>query len=386
MLNKYSLLISAGEPSGDMHAANLVIALQQRLSGVEVQAMGGDALKESGAEILVDNAELAVMGLVEVIKHYPTIRRALKKLEAHLRTNPPDLLVLVDYVEFNLKLARTAKSLGIKVLFYVSPQIWAWRPKRVTKIGRVIDMMATIFPFEVQYYEKENIPARYVGNPLVGKVKPSAPRAALLSEFGLKEDAPVVSLQPGSRKNEIALLLTPFLESAKVLHAQIPNTQFIIPLAPGVDAKLVKETTEKYTFPVTLLAPHRHYDAMEMADAVLSASGTATLETALIGTPLLIAHRIAPISYAILKRLVNIPYIGLVNIVAERQVVKEFLQNAAEPVALAKELEKLLNDSEYRAEMIKNLEDVKQRLGEVKGSERVAELVKEMLTQDQVTS
>lgn len=374
-----SVFISAGEPSGDLHAANLVKALRKIRPDITVQAMGGDALRAAGTEVLVDNRELAVMGLVEVIRHYPLIRWALKTLQAHLKSHPPDLLILVDYVEFNLKLAKTAKELGVKVLFYVSPQVWAWRQGRVKKIGKAIDMMATIFPFEVRYYEEENVPARYVGNPLVGKVKPSAPRDVLLAEFDLKGDYAVVSLQPGSRRNEIALLLPVFLETARILSTQRPEMEFVLPLAPGLDRDEFEQAIETAGVNVHLIDPGRSYDAMEVADAVLTASGTATLETALSGTPLVIAHKVSPITYAIFRRLIRIPYIGLVNIVAEKRIVAEFLQDAAKPETLANELMEIIEDEWYREEMKKNLLEVKQRLGETEGSQRVAELAAEML-------
>ncbi|CAG0909194.1 unnamed protein product [Cyprideis torosa] len=339
-------------------------------------------LRETGVDILVDNREIAVMGLVEVIKHYPKIRRALKTMEEHLHKAPPDLLILVDYVEFNLKLAKTAKSLGIKVLFYVSPQIWAWRPGRVKKIGTVIDMMATIFPFEVKYYEEANIPARYVGHPLVGKVHASADRETLLAEFKLNPNAPVVSLQPGSRRGEIDQLLEPFIETAIKLKERDPSIQFILPLAPGLDMPWLYErlAAHKNMLKVTLLQPGRSYDAMSMAHVVLSASGTATLETTMMGTPMVVAHRISPISYQIFKRLIRIPHISLANIVAQREIVKEFIQDAVKPENIAAEIERLLVNTAYRDQMVRDMHEVTEKLGHESGSLKVAALAAEMLS------
>lgn len=369
----------AGEASGDIHAAHLLKELKKIIPNLTADAMGSDALKAQGAEILIDNRSVAVMGLVEIIKHYPKLRRTLKQMEAHIESNPPDLLILVDYVEFNLKLAKRAKELGIKVLFYVSPQVWAWRPGRVEKIGRVIDMMATIFPFEVKYYEEKNVPARYVGHPLVGKVKASASRDQLLNEFQLDDQHPIVGLQPGSRRSEISKLLEPFLEAAKILRAKLPEVQFVLPIAPGLERHELEETLKPYDFNVTLIPAGRSYDAMAMSDAILSASGTATLETTMMGTPLVIAHKVAPISYQIFKRLIRIPHIGLANIVAQREIIKEFIQDEAQPMKLADELERLITDSGYRSQMKRDMAEVTKKLGEEEGSVLVAELAAEML-------
>lgn len=371
--------IVSGEASGDIHAAHLIEELRSLVPDIYVDGMGSDALLVQADQLLVDNRDIAVMGLVEILRHYPKIRRVLKKLEQHLRESPPDLLILVDYVEFNLKLAKTAKTLGIKVLFYVSPQVWAWRPGRVEKIGRVIDMMATIFPFEVRYYEEKNVPARYVGHPLVGKVKASATREELLAEFGLNDVRPVVSLQPGSRRSEIDTLLDTFLSAAELVSANHSGVQWVLPTAPGLDQSLLRETIARHRLDVTLIPAGRSYDAMLMATAVLSASGTATLETAMMGTPLVVAHKVSPLSYSILKRLIRIPHISLANIVAEKEIVREFIQDAATPAALAKELEKLLLDDAYRKHMIANMAEVTRKLGDKEGSVQVAELAAEML-------
>ena len=379
MSHSKHVTIISGEASGDIHAARLIRELRKLEPQLYVDGMGSDALRQEADRLLVDNRDIAVMGLVEVIKHYPKIRRVLKRLEQHLRQSPPDLLILVDYVEFNLKLAKTAKSLGIKVLFYVSPQVWAWRPGRVEKIGRVIDMMATIFPFEVRYYEEKNVPARYVGHPLVGHVHASAGRGELLTEFGLDPSNPVISLQPGSRRGEISMLLDTFLQAAIMLLQQKPDAQFILPIAPGLDIASLQLGVDQHQLEVTLIPAGRSYDAMLMADAVLSASGTATLETAMMGTPMVIAHKVAPFTYRILKRLIRIPHISLANIVAEKEIVREFIQDEATPEALCRELVELLDDEDYRQEMKQEMAEVTRKLGDREGSVVVAELAAEML-------
>ncbi len=373
------LLIVAGEASGDMHAAHIVDALKPRRPSLAIDAMGGEALRKAGANIVVDNRDLAVVGLVEVIRHYPAIRRALKTLERHLETSPPDLLVLVDYVEFNLKLARHAKALGIPVLFYVSPQVWAWREGRVKKIGQVIDMMAVIFPFETRFYEQHGIPVRYVGNPLVGKVRPSTPADEVAAALGIDRGRPVVGLQPGSRRSEIDRMLPLFVDTAKEIRNALPGVQFVLPVAPGIDRDGI---TAQLPPELGIAASDRFtaYDLMQLCDAIVTASGTATLETALMRVPMVIAYRVSPLSYAIFRRLIRIPDIGLVNIVAERRIVPEFIQDAATPVAITTEILRLLRDEQTRNAMLAGFDTVRQKLGEREGAGEMARLIDEMVT------
>jgi len=372
-------MLVAGEASGDMHAANLVKHLQQLQSGLDISAMGGDALRKQNVEILVDNRELAVVGLIEVIKHYPDIRRALKRMQQILKEKQPDLLILVDYVEFNLKLAETAKSLGIKVLFYISPQVWAWRPKRVKRIGKLVDMMAVIFPFETKFYEDHNIPVRYVGNPLVGHVKAERSLEQCHQDFNVNPEHPVIGILPGSRRSEIKNLLPLFLQAAKTLQQQQRQAQFLLPLAPGLNKSDLEHFIQDKPENLKIITDGKTYDVMQCCDAILTASGTATLETALMGIPMTLAYRTSPVTYAIFKRMLKIPYIGLVNIVADKKIVQEFLQNDATAEILCTEIIRLLTDKLYRDKMLIELGKVKQKLGDKNGSENVAKLALEML-------
>ena len=372
-----SVLIVAGEASGDMHAANLIYDLRELRPKIKVDAMGGQALRKAGANIIVDNSDLAVVGLVGVISHYPVIRKALKTLQQRLVTHRPNLLILVDYVEFNLRLAKAAKKLGIKVLFYISPQVWAWRPKRVKKIGQLIDMMAVIFPFEAEFYHQHNIPVRYVGNPLLGKVHASRSRADNLHRFNLAKDSTIIGLQPGSRRSEIQRLLPLFIETATRLKKRRPKLEFILPVAPGIDADSIRLQLPN-DHSIKLIENESPYDVMQVCTAIITASGTATLETALMEIPMVMAYKIAPVSYAILKRLVKIPHIGLVNIVAEQEVVKEFIQHEATPLALGQEIMKLLDDEIYRQTMINRLKAVKEKLDDRQGVD-IARVAAELL-------
>ncbi|MGF1546746.1 MAG: lipid-A-disaccharide synthase [Thiotrichales bacterium] len=377
------VLLVAGEASGDMHAANLARELRTLCPTVQLRAMGGEAQRAAGVEILIDNRDLAVVGIVEVLRHYPQIRRALRTLEDELARTRPQLLILVDYVEFNLKLAATAKRLGVPVLFYVSPQVWAWREHRVKRIGARVDMMAVIFPFEVKFYERHGIPVRYVGNPLVGHVKPTRDKAACYAEFGLDPTRPVVGLLPGSRRSEVSRLLPLFAATAARLHALRPQLQFVVPVAPGLDRAWVSGLLPPE--PPIQLAHGASYDAMQLCAAILTASGTATLETALMDVPMALAYQVAPLSYAILRRLIKIPDIGLVNIVAGRRIVQEFVQHGATADAIAPELLRLLEDNAYRAEIHAGLAAVREKLGDDQGSKRVAALALDLLNRAPVT-
>jgi lipid-A-disaccharide synthase len=371
-------MFSAGEASGDKHAAAVFRAMQARLPGLRGIGMGGSAMREAGVELTVDSSGLGVVGLGEVIRHYGAIKGALRTMQQAVCERRPDLLVCVDYKEFNLKLARHAKSCGIKVLFYVSPQVWAWRPGRVKKYGAAIDMMAVIFPFETAFYEAHGIPVRYVGHPLAGRVRASAPREELMAEFGLSAEHPVVGLLPGSRKAEIQRLLPVMLESAARLAAERPGVQFILPQASSIQDDLIEPLLEAARVKVSVVRERSH-DVLACCDAAMVTSGTATLEAALMGVPMAILYKVSPLTYALLRPLIRIPDIGLANIVAGRRIVPEFVQGAAEPAAIAAEIMRMLDDADYAGRMRKDLAEVKERLGPGRGVERMAELACEML-------
>lgn len=372
-------MFSAGEASGDKHAAAVFRAMQERMPSLRGIGMGGAASASAGIELSVDSSGLGVVGLGEVIRHYGAIKGALRTMQQAVCEQRPDLLICVDYKEFNLKLARHAKACGIKVLFYVSPQVWAWRPGRVKKYGAAIDMMAVIFPFETAFYEAHGIPVRYVGHPLAGRVRASAPREALMQEFGLSEEHPVVGLLPGSRKAEIQRLLPVMLESAARLAAERPGLQFILPQAASVGDELLKPLLEEAKVDVQVV-PERSHDVLACCDAAMVASGTATLEVALMQVPMGILYKVSPLTYTLLRPLIRIPDIGLANIVAGRRIVPEFVQGDAEPRAVAAEIGRMLDDAGYAERMRKDLAEVKERLGPGGGVERMAELACEMLT------
>ena len=374
-----TIMISAGEASGDLHAANLVKALHKMDSSIQVTGMGGEKLRQAGAKLLIDCSDIAVVGITEVLVNYRKILKVLNKLRDELRTNPPDLLILVDYQEFNFKLAATAKECGVKVLFYISPQVWAWRPHRVHKIGQLIDMMAVLFPFEEKFYRKANVPVRFVGNPLVDEARAGKTKQQAIDEYRLNPGSKIVGLFPGSRKGEIKRVLPIQLKTAALLKKKHPDLQFILPIASTLNKSDFDHHLENINSINIKLVKDNPYDVMQVCDAIISASGTATLEMALMGIPNAITYKISPLSYFILKRMVTIDNIGLVNIVAEENIIKEFIQHEAQPEAIANEIDKILTDDEYRNEMIEKLNQVKAKLGKKGGSDNIAQLAYEML-------
>ncbi len=371
------IMFSAGEASGDKHAANMFLEMRELSPQVSAFGMGAAAMRAAGIDVVYDSTSIAVIGVIEVIKHYPEIRRALQLMCNLLQTRKPDLLVCVDYKDFNFKLASYAKRLGIKVLFYVSPQVWAWRPGRVKQYAKVITAMAVIFPFETCYYEAENVPVRYVGHPSVDKVKPVYGKQEAMRRYGLDPNKPVLGLLPGSRANEIKCLLPVMFAAAELIIKQRPDVQLVLPQAQSISDDLLGHYLGSS---LTLkIVKNEMYDVVQCCDAVMTSSGTATLEVALLGIPMLIAYRLSPLTYGLGRLLVKIPFIGLPNIVASKAIIREFIQHEANAPALAQESIKLLSDTVYADNMRKELNDVKQRLGQGGASHNMAQWALELL-------
>jgi lipid-A-disaccharide synthase len=373
-----TVVIVAGEASGDMHASRLARELLKLNPELKLEGMGGQNMRRAGVDILVDNAELAVVGLVEVLANYRTIKAALDKLKQHVKQARPDLLILVDYQEFNQKLAAFAKSIGIKVLFYIGPQVWAWRPKRVYKMGQIVDQMAVIFPFEVDLYQHANVPVEFTGHPLVDEVVNDKTPAQARELLDLGQQT-TVGMFPGSRKGEVKRLMPIMLKTAKILQAKNPGIQFVLPLAESLDEAIL----DPYLYEIMDLNINvvrgQAYDVMQACDAIITASGTATLEIALMGIPMAIIYRVSPISYNILRFIVKLDYIGLANIVAGKSIVQEFLQGKAKPKLIAAEIQRILNDSDYNTTIRNELSQVRNKLGDKSGSVHIAQLAYDML-------
>jgi lipid-A-disaccharide synthase len=382
-------MISAGEASGDQHAAALFRELQKLMPGVEGIGMGGSAMREAGIELCFDSSGIGVIGLAEIARHYGEIRGALKIMQKTACERKPDLLICVDYKEFNFRLAKAAKACGVKVLFYVSPQVWAWRPGRVKSYGRIIDHMAVIFPFELPFYEAYGVPATYVGHPLAGKVKPSMSRSEALKKYGLTDSSanaqnnggsrPVIGLLPGSRANEIKRLMPVILESARRLSLEFPAARFLLFQAASVEDAAISAQLAGVAGLDLQVIRGQDYDALQCCDTVITVSGTATLEIALLGIPMVIVYRLSPLSYWLGRLLVKVPFIGLPNILAGKGVVREFIQHEATPANIAGEIARILKDCIYSESQRQALLTIRDKLGDRNGSAVLARLAADML-------
>lgn len=373
-----TIAFSAGESSGDQHAANMFLELKQLCPDLTGIGMGGNSMRLAGININYDASGIGVIGVIEVIKHYAEINRALYTMKKLLREERPDLLVCVDYKEFNFKLARYAKEIGIKVLFYVSPQVWAWRPGRVKQYGAAIDMMAVIFPFEVPYYEKENVPVRYVGHPSVDKVRAQLSKDEGFRVFGLGKSKPIVGILPGSRRNEIERMLPVMLDAAHKLQNKFPGIHFLLPQADSIPDTLIDSHVKSARLMLTVIKK-KPYDVIQCCDAIMTTSGTASLEIALLGVPMVIAYKLAPLTYWLGRWLIKTPYIGLPNIILGKAAVKELIQHDATADNLAAEITRLLQENSYAEIVRTDLVRVKELLGEGGGSKNMALLALEML-------
>lgn len=377
--SRHKVMIVAGEASGDIYGAGLIQAVHAVDPAVAFFGIGGARMREAGCETLVDSADMAVVGLVEVLKHFDVIAAAFRSLQKILFTSPPDLLVLIDYPGFNLRLAKVAKKAGVKVLYYISPQIWAWRQGRVKKIKRLVDRMAVILPFEAPFYERAGVPVSFVGHPMVDLVQVAATRDQAAQSFGLDPARRIVGLFPGSRKSEISRLLPTILEAARLVVARFPDTQLVLPLASTLQEADLAPALAASGVQVAIVRERMH-DLIRACDAAISVSGTVTLEIALVGTPLVIIYKLAPLTYQLARRLVKVDYIGLCNIIAGEGVAKELIQDDASPEQIAAEIDRILSNPELAREQRDRMKTVRAKLGGGGANQAVAQLLLAMLS------
>jgi lipid-A-disaccharide synthase len=366
------MLVVAGEASADVHGANLVKAVRRLDPGVSFQGIGGSRMADAGVDILVPSSEMAVVGLTEVIPRLARIRSAARTIRRILQKSPPDLLVLLDYPEFNLHLARIAKRCGVPVLYYISPQVWAWRRGRVRKIARRVDRMAVILPFEAPFYRRTGLPVTYVGHPLLDAVPPGVGREEARRRLAVGRDVPLLGILPGSRNEEVDNLLPAFLRAAELLEGVWPDLRCLLPVASTVSPGRIEARVGRSSLKVDLWREDMHL-VLPGCDAALVASGTATLETAIHHVPMVIAYRVSPLSYRFARAVVRVPHIGLVNLVAGREVVSEVIQDEVTPARLAREAARLLASGPTRENVIRELVRVQKLLGEGGASKRAAE-------------
>lgn len=369
---KKQVLIIAGEASGDVHAAEVVHAMHEKGSELHFFGIAGPKMREQGVEALLKSEDISLMGFAEVVMNLGLVFSMYKTIKQALTERKPDLVILVDYPGFNLKVAKLAKSLGIKVLFYISPQLWAWRKGRIKQIKRYVDHMAVIFPFEESFYQQHGVPVTYVGCPLMDELDFSLTKTQAREQLGLNETKMTVTLLPGSRQAVVERGLPTMLAAGRLLVKQLGDIQFVLPVANTLSKE--KLSTLCPDDLEVKLVEKASYEAIKSADAVICSSGTATLETALLGAPMVVLYKMNAITYQIIKRLITIKNISLCNIVAEKTVVKELLQEQATPEAIAEEMKRLLTDVDYRTAMEAELTVIRERMGEPGAADKVAQL------------
>ena len=377
------VMIIAGEASGDLHGARLVQAMRRQEPGLTFCGMGSREMAAAGVEILFDASRIAVVGIVEVLAHFSDIFTALNILKKRMQADPPALLILIDFPDFNLMLAKKAKKLGIPVFYYISPQVWAWRTGRVKTIGRLVDTVGVILPFEESFYRSRGVAAQYVGHPLLDSVKVDTDRDSFCKRRGINPAHKLVGLLPGSRKKEIVALLPDLLESAKRLLGKYDNEfVFLLPVAATIsEEELWENGLAHYSEFLNIHLVHEgRYDMMAACDAVVAASGTVALELAILDIPMVVVYRVSPATYIIGKLLVrHMQFFSLVNLIAERLVVPELLQDEVNPGRIEVELARLLFDDKARNETRAGLALVREKLGKPGASVQAAGLALKLL-------
>jgi lipid-A-disaccharide synthase len=369
------IFLSAGEASGEAYGALLLSELKARVPGARFFGMGGERMEALGCERIVRSEDVAVMGITEVILHMPQIYGEYRKLKATISERRPDVAVLIDFPDVNLRLAEEFHRLRIPVIFFVSPQLWAWKKGRIKRVRRFVDRMLVIFPFEEPFYRERGVDATYVGHPLADLALPKISRREFAEQNGLDASKRWIGLLPGSRAKEIRLNLPEMLAAARLLVEHEPGTEFLLPLAPTLTIKQIHDVSELLTahgagLPVEMVRDARA--ALLHARGSIVASGTATVEAALIGNPFVVVYRVSPATYWIAKRVVTVPHVAMVNLVAEKRLVPELIQDNFTGVHVVQELEPLLADGLARAEMMAELAAVAEKLRSGRGMNETA--------------
>jgi len=365
-------MLVVGEASGDLYGAQLVRRLFQQDPTLEIFGVAGENLKQVGIKVVFDAARLTGMGLAELVGNFRTLWNAYRLLQELLREKRPDLLVLIDFPEFNLRLARLAKQLGIPVLYYISPQVWAWRPRRTRQISRWVSRIAVVFPFEVPLYEKEGAQVTFVGHPLLELVHSNQTREVTLQRYGLDPKKQTIAILPGSRRREVQYLLPLMLRAAEHLSGE-KEIQFILPRASTVQREQLEAALAMASVPVSI-ADEDTYNVVNGSDFAWVASGTATLETALLQKPMIVVYRLSWITYILARLLVRVSHIGMVNIVAGERVVPELVQGEVTQERIVAETERILMNPQLYQQTVKRLGEVRERLGSPGAPSRVAEI------------
>lgn len=368
------ILLSAGEASGDMYAARLAVALKAR-TGCKLFGMGGEQMRTAGVDLITDYSEVSVLGITEIIAHLPQLRRAMRKLVDITKRRRPALAILTDFPGFHLRLARKLKPLGVRNVYYICPQFWAWRPWRVRIVKRRFALALCIFPFEEKFFGDAGVPVKFIGHPLVGNVSPKLTQAQFFAAHGLNTARKVVTILPGSRNSELERHLPLLREACAKIQSQI-LVQFVVAAAPGRVSSL------KHAWPQDLnvrVIEDQTYDALAHADASIVSSGTATVEAALLDAPMVVVYRVSPLTAILAKPLVRTRYFSMVNLIAGSEVVPELIQNDFTADKVATQVLNLLRDPAASAAMRRELADVRCKLGPPGAVERAADAIAELL-------
>ncbi len=366
-------MISCGEPSGDLYAGALAVEIRRRQPDAVIFGFGGQRLMAGGGEVIADYRGLSVTGLVEALRVLPRSFSVLHKLVEAARREKPDALVVIDFPDFNFRLASAVKKLGIPIIYYISPQLWAWRKSRMQVMKRIADRVLVIFPFEEQIYRDAGVPVKFVGHPLVDLARAHEPKDQFLRELGLDASRPIVALLPGSRPNEIERLLPVVRDAVTRIRARVPQAQFVIARAPALDDRLFSNTKWNGATPVEVLA--RTDDVLAVADVAITASGTATVQAALHGRPMVVIYRLSPVTYRLGRRFLLVDNVAMVNLIAGRRIVPELIQDDCTPENIANETVSYLTNQERADDTRRALSDVRARLGGPGASGRAAEAV-----------
>jgi len=378
----FNIMIIAGEVSGDFHGARLIAEIKKRGVSVNFFGVGGDMMRKEGVELAHDLRDLAVLGAVEIIKHYPQIKKIFYEMLALAIERKPDAVILIDYPGFNIRFARQLKKHNIPVIYYISPQIWAWGQHRKKIIAGCVDKMLTFFEFEKKFYSDTSLDVDFVGHPLIDTLKIDVSRDEFIKNNNLSPDKPIIGILPGSRKNEILKLLPIMLESAKIIGENNRDVQFILPEGESVPKDIFRNIVAQSDIIGKIgirVIDKQVHDTMAHSDIVLVASGTATLETACFETPMVIIYKVSFITSILARIVIKIPYIGLVNVVAGKKIVPEFLQYDAKPEKIAEYVLDLIGKKDKLEKIKTDLSEVRRKLGKPGAVARAAESVMRFL-------
>ncbi|MDD5643997.1 MAG: lipid-A-disaccharide synthase [bacterium] len=371
MGNRY--FIVAGEHSGDLHASNLVKQIRERDPSAVFSGVGGPLMEKSGVKLHYDLTAVSVIGFIEVLKNIKYFRKVFFSVVNIIRSDSPDLVILVDYPGFNMRLAKFVKKMGIKVLYYISPQIWAWKPGRVKKMAEIADKLMVIFPFEKEYYKKTSLDVEFVGHPLVDILETRLSKEEFWDKFGFLPGEKVIGLLPGSRENEIKKLLPVMLKACRILYENCGIRQYIVGCASEELEPMIRREIGKSSLKIEI-SMDLTFDIMKYSDFIIASSGTATLQTGFFGTPMIIVYKVSWFTYFLGKKMIKIPYIGLANVVLGEKVVPELIQNGAIPAEIARQVSDIMNNKRKYAEIKMKLGKIKGLLGESGANKRAAEI------------